>query len=190
MHEILGVSKQLNQSELIFFFFFKFKFFLLENHYAAVSQANWCNMIFTAGNLFPSHSCIGWPESSPHQDLNPCPQIERRTTYQLSYPSTIMSFIHALLLYNWYYESILHMVFQSTSNHHIKHPTIPVFILYIHTFPRFPDRVRAQQTIGLSSIHCIFISEAPSLQQIKKNCSLIIQCIQIGHHTTIHFIFY
>ncbi len=42
---------------------------------------------FTAGNLFPSHSCIGWPKSSPHRDLNPGPQIERWTTYQLNYPS-------------------------------------------------------------------------------------------------------
>ncbi len=58
-------------------------------YYAQVSQANWCNMTFTAGNLFPSHSCIGWPESSPHQDLNPGPQIERRMTYQLSYPSPL-----------------------------------------------------------------------------------------------------
>ncbi len=40
---------------------------------------------FTAGNLFPSHSCIGWPESSPHWELNLGLQIERQTTYQLSY---------------------------------------------------------------------------------------------------------
>ncbi len=42
----------------------------------------------TSGNLFPSHSCIGWPESSPpppHHDSNPGPQIERQTTYKLSY---------------------------------------------------------------------------------------------------------
>ncbi len=38
-------------------------FFL--NHHAPVSQANWCNMTFIAGNLYPSHSCIGWPKSSP-----------------------------------------------------------------------------------------------------------------------------
>ncbi len=25
---------------------------------------------FTTGNPFPSHSCIGWPESNPYQDLN------------------------------------------------------------------------------------------------------------------------
>ncbi len=29
------------------------------NHYVAVSQANWCNMTFTADNLFTSHSCTG-----------------------------------------------------------------------------------------------------------------------------------
>ncbi len=39
-------------------------------------------MNFTAGNLFPSHSCIWWPESIPHQDSNPDPQLERQTTYQ------------------------------------------------------------------------------------------------------------
>ncbi len=38
----------------IFFIFLKIIF--VENHYAPVSQANWCNMTFTAGNLFPSHS--------------------------------------------------------------------------------------------------------------------------------------
>ncbi len=48
------------------FFFFKKK-----NHYAPVSQANWCNMIFTVGNLFPSHSCIGWPKSSPTPGFKP-----------------------------------------------------------------------------------------------------------------------
>ncbi len=30
--------------------------YFFKNHYAPVSQANWCN---TADNLFPSHSCIG-----------------------------------------------------------------------------------------------------------------------------------
>ncbi len=29
-------------------------YFYFLNHYAPVSQANWCNMTFTAGNLFPS----------------------------------------------------------------------------------------------------------------------------------------
>ncbi len=38
---------------------------ILQNHYAPVSQTNWCNMTFTGGNLFPSHTCIGWPELSP-----------------------------------------------------------------------------------------------------------------------------
>ncbi len=33
--------------------------FFRKNHYAPASQANWCNMTFTAGNLFSSHSCIG-----------------------------------------------------------------------------------------------------------------------------------
>ncbi len=61
--------------------------FFFFNHYAPVCQANWSNMNFTAGNLFPSHSCIGWLESSHHWDFNPGPQLERWTTYQLSYPS-------------------------------------------------------------------------------------------------------
>ncbi len=39
--------------------------FFSKNHYAPVSQANWLNMNFTTGNLFISHSCIGWPEPSP-----------------------------------------------------------------------------------------------------------------------------
>ncbi len=47
-------------------------------------------MTFTAGNLFPSHSCIGWPKSSPHWDSNLGPQLERQMTYQLSYPSPLL----------------------------------------------------------------------------------------------------
>ncbi len=46
-------------------------------------------MTFTAGNLFPSHTGIGWPEFSPYRDSNPGPQHERRTTYHLSYPSPL-----------------------------------------------------------------------------------------------------
>ncbi len=42
-------------------------------------------MTSTAGNFFPSHSCIGWPESSPHRDSNPGSQLERWMTYQQSY---------------------------------------------------------------------------------------------------------
>ncbi len=64
-----------------------FFFVFLKKHYAPVSQANWCNMTFTVSNLFPSHSCIGWPKSSCHWDSNPGPQLERPMTYQLSYPS-------------------------------------------------------------------------------------------------------
>ncbi len=30
-----------------------------KNHKAPVSQANWCNMTFTAGNFFLSQSCTG-----------------------------------------------------------------------------------------------------------------------------------
>ncbi len=60
-------------------------------------QANWCNMTFIASSLFPSHTCIGWTESSPHHDLNPCPQHERRTTYQLSYPSPLQLISHVYI---------------------------------------------------------------------------------------------
>ncbi len=35
--------------------FFSYFFLVKKNHYVPVSQANWCNMTFTAGNLFPSH---------------------------------------------------------------------------------------------------------------------------------------
>ncbi len=64
-------------------------FFLNKNYYVPFSQAIWCND-FTAGNLFPSHSCIVWPESSLHQDSNPGPQHERWMTYQFSYPSHLI----------------------------------------------------------------------------------------------------
>ncbi len=35
------------------------------NHYAPVSQTNWCNMTFTAGNLFPLIHALGDPSQSP-----------------------------------------------------------------------------------------------------------------------------
>ncbi len=58
--------------------------------YQLINLLNWCNMTFTADNLFPSHSCIGWHESNPHWDLNPGPQIERQMTYHLSCSSPSM----------------------------------------------------------------------------------------------------
>ncbi len=73
--------------------------FFRKNHYAPVSQASWCNMTFTAAKLFPSHTCIGWSESSPHRDSNPGPQHERRMTYQLSYPSPNLILIGPL--FSW-----------------------------------------------------------------------------------------
>ncbi len=102
-------------------FHYQLFFCFLINHYAPVSQANWCNMTFTAGNLFPSHSCIGWPKSSPHWDLNPGPQIEKRTTYQLSYRSpffiiNIVRFCISLFHYtnNFYY---YHYLYSQTYSH-------------------------------------------------------------------------
>ncbi len=49
------------------------RFFIIikKNHYASVSQASWCNMTFTAGNIFTSHSCICVTRVKPHRDLNP-----------------------------------------------------------------------------------------------------------------------
>ncbi len=40
-------------------------------HYARVSQANWCNMTFTADNLFPSHTCIGVTLVRPPSGFEP-----------------------------------------------------------------------------------------------------------------------
>ncbi len=58
-------------------------FFLIENHYSPISQANWCNMTFTAGNLLPSHSCISVMRVKPtsgfelrsSQTTQPLPQV-------------------------------------------------------------------------------------------------------------------
>ncbi len=41
------------------------------NHYAPVSQANLRNMTFTAGNLFPSHSCISVAQVKPPSGFEP-----------------------------------------------------------------------------------------------------------------------
>ncbi len=46
-----------------------FGFCFTKNHYAPISQANWCNMTFTAGNLFPSHTCIGVTRVKPPPGL-------------------------------------------------------------------------------------------------------------------------
>ncbi len=54
----LGAADQLN-------FFLGGEGGLNKNHYAPVSHSNWCNMTFTAGNLFPSHSCIGVTRVKP-----------------------------------------------------------------------------------------------------------------------------
>ncbi len=79
--DIHGYELQNWHFVLLFRLLYKYNLFL--NHYAPVTQANWCNITFTVGNLFPYHSCIGWPESSPPQDSNPGPQPERWKTYQL-----------------------------------------------------------------------------------------------------------
>ncbi len=55
----------------------------------------------TAGNLFPSHSCIGWHKSSPHRYLNAGLQIERWMTYQLSYPSPLLLLLIATVGKKW-----------------------------------------------------------------------------------------
>ncbi len=52
-------------------------------------QVNWCNKTFTAGNLFPSHSCIGVIWVKPPLAFKPGTRVlqdKRRTTYQMSHP--------------------------------------------------------------------------------------------------------
>ncbi len=60
MHQWVAVCGKMEQykQEIILYFYFSFIYSI---HYSPVSQANWCNMTFTAGNLLPSHSYIGWP---------------------------------------------------------------------------------------------------------------------------------
>ncbi len=86
------------------FWMFFILFFL--NHYAPINQAKWCNMNFTAGSHFASHSLIGWPNSSPHWDLNAGSQIERQITYQLSYPST-PSILLVLRKEQWFHDNTM-----------------------------------------------------------------------------------
>ncbi len=53
--------------EVYCYYFIIIIFFL--NHYAPVSQANWCNMTFTAGNLFPSFMhLVTWVKPPPGFD--------------------------------------------------------------------------------------------------------------------------
>ncbi len=58
--------------------FVQIKYFLLKKiilfilfFVAPVSQANWCNMTFTAGSLFPPHSCIGGTRVKPPLGFKP-----------------------------------------------------------------------------------------------------------------------
>ncbi len=44
---------------------------------------------FTAGNLFPSHSCIGVTQVKPPPGFEPRSPHERWTTYQVRYPSPL-----------------------------------------------------------------------------------------------------
>ncbi len=62
-------------------------------------------MTFTAGNLFLSHSGIGWPETSPHRDSILGPHIDRQTTYQLSYPSLLHGNISDIIAISCQYHS-------------------------------------------------------------------------------------
>ncbi len=73
-------------------------------------------MTLTTGNLFPSHSCIGWPESSPHWDSNPGPQIESQTTYQLDFP-LFDTKIFATLIILCIWACILHFYVTVTTNY-------------------------------------------------------------------------
>ncbi len=50
-------------------------FCVKKNHYAPVSQANCCNMTFTAGNLFPLIHALGDPSQSPTGIRIPVPSL-------------------------------------------------------------------------------------------------------------------
>ncbi len=59
--------------DFIFFFDFFFFFSRFLNEYASVCQANLCNMAFTTGNLFPSHSWIGVTQVKYAPGIEPMP---------------------------------------------------------------------------------------------------------------------
>ncbi len=82
---------QLRYCSTLFFLLLKKK--KIMHQLVKLTDAIW---LFTAGNLFPSHSCIGWPESSPHWHSRLSPQIERQTIYQ-STCSTYLTILICIL---------------------------------------------------------------------------------------------
>ncbi len=100
-------------------------------------------MTFTAGNLFHTHSCIGWSESSPHRESNPGPQHEKHMTYQVGYPSQNMcyclkftkTFSHERYQFRWFmalakfslHICILRVIFLDNSHswRHFRYRKIP-----------------------------------------------------------------
>ncbi len=64
---------------------------LWEKHYAPVSQANWCNMTFTAGNLFTSHSCIDVTQVKPEPGFKPGPSMRGGQLTKRAIPAPIVN---------------------------------------------------------------------------------------------------
>ncbi len=100
---------------MLWYIYFLIIIFFL-NHYAPVSQANWCNVTFTTGNIFPSHSCIGLirvkaPLGCPDINLNihyPITAILILTRFHLSKLSTCMP-LHEWSLKEW--SSIIYLYY-------------------------------------------------------------------------------
>ncbi len=88
-----------------------------QKHYALVSQANWCNMTFTLGNLFPSHSFIGWPELSPppptgFEPMSPVWEVED-SPIEISLPPWFHIKID-VKVHNWISMNIVGVVYVSS----------------------------------------------------------------------------
>ncbi len=79
--------------------FFCFCFFVLNlNHYAPVSQANWCNMNFTAGNLFPLIHALGDLSQTPTGIWTWVPKLRGRRLTNWTIPPPSMND----MLVEWY----------------------------------------------------------------------------------------
>ncbi len=68
---------------IIIFFFLNLK---QKNYYAPVSQAHWYNVIFTAGNLLPSHSYIDMTRVKPPPVFKPGSPAWDNLPTELSFP--------------------------------------------------------------------------------------------------------
>ncbi len=79
-----------NNSNCVILYWYSFFLKIFMHQSVKITDAIW---LFTADNLFHSHSSIGQSESTPHWDSNRCPHLDRRTTYQLSYPSPFIDIV-------------------------------------------------------------------------------------------------